>query len=76
VTQARQLPEAEQGAGVDALTHAATGLCEKLGESLGSIRQFDRMAEDATTPNLEAFKFDTPWAELSISGKGIEAFGL
>jgi tetratricopeptide (TPR) repeat protein len=39
-----------------ALGKAATGMREKLGESLGSIQRFDVPLEQATTSSLEAFK--------------------
>ena len=71
---AHHLAEAENKEQVlRALSQAATGLREKLGECLGSIQQFDRMVEDATTPNLEAFKFYSRGAELAISGRAMEA---
>jgi len=71
---ARQLAEAENKEQVlRALSQAAIGLREKLGESLSSIRQLDRKVEDATTPKLEAFKFYARGAELAISGRTTDA---
>jgi serine/threonine protein kinase/tetratricopeptide (TPR) repeat protein len=74
---AREQIEAESREQVlRALSRVMTQLRTKLGESLGSIRQHDRIAEDATTPKLEAFKFYTQGSELAISGRGREAIPL
>ena len=56
-----------------ALTQATTQLREKLGESLSSIQQFDKVLEDATTSNLEAFKLHSEAVALAVSGREMEA---
>jgi DNA-binding winged helix-turn-helix (wHTH) protein/predicted Zn-dependent protease len=61
---------------LSALARAATSLREKLGESLSSIRQHDRSFEDATTRNLEAFRFYARGADLSVRGRMMEAIPL
>jgi eukaryotic-like serine/threonine-protein kinase len=55
------------------LSQATTQLREKLGESLSSIQQFDRVLEDATTSNLEAFKLHSQAVALAVSGRELEA---
>jgi DNA-binding winged helix-turn-helix (wHTH) protein/Flp pilus assembly protein TadD len=61
---------------LSALARAATGLREKLGESLSSIQQHDRSFEDATTPSLEAFKAYARGADLTVRGRMMEAIPL
>ena len=61
---------------LSALARAATGLREKLGESLSSIRQHDRSFEDATTRNLDAFRSYARGADLSVRGRMMEAIPL
>jgi serine/threonine protein kinase/Flp pilus assembly protein TadD len=69
-TLAREQVEAENEERVlRALSQAATGLREKLGESLSSIRRFDKPLEEATTSRLEAFKFYSQGSEQAISGR-------
>src|SRR5271166_6088262 len=41
---------------LDALDHAATGLRKKVGESLGTIQEYDIPLFQVTTPSLEALK--------------------
>jgi len=41
---------------LDALDHLATSLRERVGESLGTIQEYDLPLFQATTPSLEAFK--------------------
>ncbi|HEV8369078.1 MAG TPA: protein kinase [Pyrinomonadaceae bacterium] len=55
------------------LSLAAAQLREKLGESLSSIQQSERLLEDATTSNLEAFKFHSQAVALAVSGRELEA---
>ena len=55
-----------------ALSRAATGIREKLGESLSSIQKFD-MPLDLTTSSFEALKFYSFGREQAISGKQLEA---
>ena len=59
-----------------ALSQAATRLRGKLGESLGSIRQFDKPLEQATTSKLEAFKAWSLGIEHSYGGRVMEAIPL
>ncbi|MGI8812236.1 MAG: protein kinase domain-containing protein [Pyrinomonadaceae bacterium] len=54
------------------LSRAATGIREKLGESLSSIQKFD-LPLDLTTSSFEALKFFTLGQEQSLSGKYLEA---
>lgn len=44
-----------------------------MGESLSSIQRFDRLLEDATTSNLEAFKLHSQAVALAVSGRELEA---
>ena len=44
---------------LDALGEAGAKLRSKMGESLASIRQFDKPLAEATTPSLEALKLST-----------------
>jgi tetratricopeptide (TPR) repeat protein len=71
---ARQQAQAESREQVlRALSKTASELREKLGESLSSIQRFDRPLEQATTPNLEAFKAWSLGVESSYSGRVMEA---
>lgn len=56
-----------------ALGQAATGLREKLGESLSSIQKFDIPIEYATTSSLEALKLFSLGHELQNKGKTLES---
>jgi len=56
-----------------ALGQAATGLREKLGESLSSIEKFDIPIEYATTSSLEALKLFSLGHELQNKGKTLES---
>jgi eukaryotic-like serine/threonine-protein kinase len=56
-----------------ALGQAATGLREKLGESLSSIEKFDIPIEYATTSSLEALKLFSLGHELQSKGKTLES---
>ncbi|MGH9753723.1 MAG: protein kinase domain-containing protein [Blastocatellia bacterium] len=74
---AREQVEAEsKELALRALAQAATGLREKLGESLSSIQRFDRSFEDATTHNLEAFKLYARGDDLVVRGRMMEAIPL
>jgi len=55
-----------------ALSRAATGIREKLGESLSSIQKYD-LPLDLTTSSFEALKFLTFGREQELSGKHLEA---
>ncbi|MEJ7700654.1 MAG: tetratricopeptide repeat protein [Pyrinomonadaceae bacterium] len=55
-----------------ALSRAATGIREKLGESLSSIQKYDLPLE-MTTSSFEALKFHNFGQEQAISGKDLEA---
>jgi eukaryotic-like serine/threonine-protein kinase len=55
-----------------ALGRAATGIREKLGESLSSIQKYD-IPLDLTTSSFEALKFLTLGQEQANSGKQLEA---
>jgi serine/threonine protein kinase/tetratricopeptide (TPR) repeat protein len=56
-----------------ALSQAATQLREKLGESLSSIRRFDKPLELATTSSLEALKAYSQAEEQAVRGRLLEA---
>lgn len=56
-----------------ALSKAATGLREKLGESLSSIQKYDIPVEFATTSSLEALEYFTLAYEQQNIGKTLEA---
>jgi eukaryotic-like serine/threonine-protein kinase len=56
-----------------ALSQAATRLREKLGESLSSIRRFDRPLQEGTTAKPEAFKAYSQGTELAVGGRLAEA---
>ncbi len=58
---------------LNALSRGASGLREKLGESLSSIEQFGVPVEYITTSSLEALKFFTLGHEQVNSGKTFEA---
>jgi tetratricopeptide (TPR) repeat protein len=55
-----------------ALSRAATGIREKLGESLSSIQKYDHSL-DLTASSFEALKFFTFGREQEMSGKQLEA---
>ena len=55
------------------LGQAASGLREKLGESLGSIQKFDVPIEQVTTSSLEALRYYSKGREQHSSGKYAEA---
>jgi serine/threonine protein kinase/lipoprotein NlpI len=59
-----------------ALSRAATRLRAKLGESLGSIQQFDKDQEDTTTQKLEAFQAYSLGYEQSLKGRVMDAIQL
>jgi Tfp pilus assembly protein PilF len=68
-TIGRQLEQAESKEQVlKALGQAASGLREKLGESLSSIVQFDAPLDEFTTSSLEAFKVFSLGYELQQLG--------
>ncbi|HUF05162.1 MAG TPA: protein kinase [Aridibacter sp.] len=56
-----------------ALSKAATGLREQLGESLNSIQKYDIPVEFATTSSLEALEYFTLAYEQQNTGKTLEA---
>jgi serine/threonine protein kinase/tetratricopeptide (TPR) repeat protein len=56
-----------------ALGGAATGLRQRLGESLASIQQFDTPLEQATTSSLEAFKAWSRGMEATRRNAGVDA---
>ncbi|REJ78587.1 MAG: serine/threonine protein kinase [Acidobacteria bacterium] len=56
-----------------ALSSAATGLREQLGESLSSIQKYDIPVEFATTSSLEALEYFTLAYEQQNTGKTLEA---
>ncbi|MEO8073776.1 MAG: serine/threonine-protein kinase, partial [Acidobacteriota bacterium] len=58
---------------LNALSRAATGLREKLGESLSSIEKYSVPIEYITTSSLKALKFYTLGQEQTIIGKTLEA---
>jgi len=73
-TLAREQVEAESKEQVlRKLSQATIHLRERLGESLSSIQQFNRVLEDATTSNLEAFKLHSQAVALAVSGREMEA---
>jgi len=70
----RQLAQTDSKEKVlQALGEAATGLREKLGESLSSIDMFDAPLQEATTSSIEAFKAYSLFLEYYREGKTIEA---
>jgi len=73
-TIGRQLEQAESKEQVlKALGQAASGLREKLGESLSSIVQFDAPLDEVTTSSLEALKVFSLGHELQQTGKPLES---
>ncbi|MEO8042187.1 MAG: serine/threonine-protein kinase, partial [Acidobacteriota bacterium] len=58
---------------LNALTRAATGLREKLGESLNSIEKFNVPGESITTSSLEALKIFVLGREQIVNGRQFEA---
>ena len=56
-----------------ALGRAATGIREKLGESLSSIEKFNVPGESITTSSLEALKIFVLGREQVVNGKQFEA---
>ena len=70
----RQLAQTDSKEKVlQALGEAATGLREKLGESLSSIDMFDAPLQEATTSSIEAFKAYSLFLEYYREGKTLEA---
>ncbi|MBA3353362.1 MAG: protein kinase [Blastocatellia bacterium] len=58
---------------LNALTRAAAGIREKLGESLSSIEKFNVPGESITTSSLEALKIFVLGREQVVNGKQLEA---
>jgi serine/threonine protein kinase/predicted Zn-dependent protease len=58
---------------LNALTRAATGIRERLGESLSSIEKFNVPGESITTSSLEALKIFVLGREQIVNGKQLEA---
>ncbi len=58
---------------LNALGRAATGMREKLGESLSSIEKFNVPGESITTSSLEALKIFVLGREQVVNGKQLEA---
>jgi eukaryotic-like serine/threonine-protein kinase len=58
---------------LNALTRAATGLRERLGESLSSIEKFNVPGESITTSSLEALKIFVLGREQIVNGRQFEA---
>ena len=58
---------------LNALSRAATGIREKLGESLNSIEKFNVPGESITTSSLEALKIFVLGREQTVNGKQLEA---
>src|SRR5207249_10170332 len=56
-----------------ALGSATSGLREKLGESLASIKKFDKPVHEVTTSSLEALKAYSQGDELFSSGQQLKA---
>lgn len=70
----RQLEQTDSKEKVlQALGLAASGLREKLGESLSSIDMFDAPLQEATTSSIEAFKAYSLFLEYYREGKTLEA---
>jgi eukaryotic-like serine/threonine-protein kinase len=70
----RQLEQTDTKENVlQALGRAATGMREKLGESLSSIDMFDAPLQEATTSSMEAFKAYSVFIEYYRDGKTLEA---
>ncbi len=58
---------------LNALTRAAAGIREKLGESLSSIEKFNVPGESITTSSLEALKIFVLGREQIVNGRQFEA---
>lgn len=58
---------------LNALTRAAAGLRERLGESLSSIEKFNVPSESITTSSLEALKIFVLGREQIVNGRQFEA---
>lgn len=58
---------------LNALTRAASGLRERLGESLSSIEKFNVPSESITTSSLEALKIFVLGREQIVNGRQFEA---
>lgn len=58
---------------LNALTRAAAGLRERLGESLNSIEKFNVPSESITTSSLEALKIFVLGREQIVNGRQFEA---
>src|SRR3954447_5899814 len=58
---------------LNALGRAATGVRERLGESLSSIEKFNVPGESITTSSLEALKIFVLGREQVVNGKQLEA---
>lgn len=58
---------------LNSLGRAATGIREKLGESLSSIEKFNVPGESITTSSLEALKIFVLGREQVVNGKQLEA---
>ena len=70
----RQLEQTDSKESVlQALGRAATGMRERLGESLASIDMFDAPLQEATTTSMEAFKAYSVFIEYYRDGKTLEA---
>ncbi len=70
----RQLEQTDSKENVlNALGRAATGMRERLGESLSSIDMFDAPLQEATTTSMEAFKAYSVFIEYYRDGKTLEA---
>src|SRR4029453_5125452 len=58
---------------LQALSQAATGLRERLGESLSSLQKLNQPLDQTRTSKLEALKDATKARELSSQGRFVEA---
>src|SRR5262249_40232263 len=58
---------------LNAITRAAAGLRERLGESLSSIEKFNVPSESITTSSLEALKIFVLGREQIVNGRQFEA---
>lgn len=61
---------------LDSLGEAGTALRSKLGESLASIKQFDKPLQEATTSSLEALKMNSDAAARNNNGDFLGATQL
>ncbi len=68
-----QVEAASKEQTLTALSQAATQLRARLGETLGSIRRFNKPVEQATTSKLEAYKAWSAGLENSYNGRPVEA---